>query len=142
MLRPSFVMQRAGARRTCLHDAARMLIVAQGRTPRRTTLLLFVSPPNCAPATETGTAFSNSYPWAWPASRDENLTREASVRGRRTVVPRAGAGQQFARGVAPHRPLSRPIVGSTQESLSDKQAPRWPPLPHRYSGEVFRREER
>jgi len=39
-----------------------------------------------------------------------------SVAGRHTVVP--GAGQQFARGVAPHRPLSRPIVGSTQESMT------------------------
>jgi hypothetical protein len=51
------------------------------------------------------------------------------ARGRHTVVPRTGAGQQFARGVAPHRPLSRRTVGSTQERLSDQQTPRRPPFP-------------
>jgi len=44
-----------------------------------------------------------------------------SVGGRHTVVP--GAGQQFARGVAPHRPLSRPTMGSTQESMTKQQTP-------------------
>ncbi len=39
-----------------------------------------------------------------------------SVGGRHTVVP--GAGQQFAQGVASHRPLSRPIMGSAQESMT------------------------
>ena len=44
-----------------------------------------------------------------------------SVGGRHTVVP--GAGQQFARGVAPHWPLLRPFVGSTQESMTKQQTP-------------------
>src|SRR5260221_11080431 len=70
--------------------------------------------------------FYNSCPWAKSLSRDENLREEVGVRGRHTVLPRAGAGQQFALGAAPRRPLLRPTVGSTQESLSYKQAPRCP----------------
>jgi hypothetical protein len=55
MLRPSFVLQRAGARRTRLHDAARMLIVAQGSIPSRTTPVSFVAPPSsrCAAGGES-----------------------------------------------------------------------------------------
>ena len=70
-----------------------------------------------------GAPFYNSCRWAKPPGSDENV-RGGQCRGRHTVVPRAGAGQPFAQGVAPHRPLSRPIVGSTQERLSEKQSTR------------------
>jgi hypothetical protein len=64
--------------------------------------------------------FYNSYFWAKPACRDANGHGD-QCRGRHTVVP--GAGQQFARGLAAHRPLSRPLVGSTQESRTKQQTP-------------------
>jgi hypothetical protein len=62
--------------------------------------------------------FANSYPSAAgrsPGMKMATLAARRRARGRLTVVLRAG--QQLDRGVQRHRPLSRPTVGSTQESI-------------------------